>query len=105
MHSFFFSDLIQLYSLQHALNNEAFIIRKTVRAALWYFIMQLYRQSSHCQDVFYSINSIVLHHSPFTVLIYSPLCIRRAAQWLPQTQPYCWRYDCWTCVLASTGGS
>jgi len=46
-----------------------------------------------------------LHHSPFTVLIYASFCFRTAAQWLPQTQPYCWRYDCWTWVLASSGGS
>ena len=25
---------------------------KTVQAALWYFIMHLYKQSSDCQDVF-----------------------------------------------------
>jgi len=28
-----------------------FIIRNTVQAALRYFIMHLYKQSSHCQDV------------------------------------------------------
>jgi len=29
-----------------------FIIRKTVKAALWYFIIHLYKQSSHWQNVF-----------------------------------------------------
>jgi hypothetical protein len=41
-HPFFFSDL---YCLRHVSSNEAFIIRKTVHAGLWYFILQLYKQS------------------------------------------------------------
>ena len=52
MHTFFINGLIQLYFLRHVSNNQVFIIRNTVQAALWYFIMHLYKQSSCCQDVF-----------------------------------------------------
>jgi len=33
-----------------------FTIKKTVQAALWYFIMHLYKQSGHCQDVFDTVS-------------------------------------------------
>jgi len=49
---FFTNDLIQLYCLRHVSNNSVFIFKKTVQAAFRHFIMQLYKQSSHCQDVF-----------------------------------------------------
>ena len=49
---FFINDLIQLYCLRHVSNNQVLVIRKTVQAALRYFIMHLYKESSHCQDVF-----------------------------------------------------
>ena len=52
MHTLFINDWIQLYCLRHVSNDWVFIIRKTVQAALPYFIMHLYKQSSHCQDVF-----------------------------------------------------
>jgi hypothetical protein len=52
MHTLFINDLIQSYCLRRVSNNWVFIIRKTVQAALWYFIMHLYKQSSHCQDMF-----------------------------------------------------
>ena len=38
MQTIFISDLIKLYCLRHVSNNEVFIIRKTVQAALWYFV-------------------------------------------------------------------
>jgi len=47
MRTFSINDLIQLYYLRHISNNSVFIIRKTVKAALQYFIMHLYKQSSH----------------------------------------------------------
>jgi len=46
MHTFFINDLIQLYHLRHVSNNQMFITRKTVQAAVWYLIMHLYKQSS-----------------------------------------------------------
>jgi hypothetical protein len=49
---FSFIDSNQLHCLRHVSKNQVFFIRKTVQAALWYFIMHLYKQSSHCQDVF-----------------------------------------------------
>jgi len=52
MHTFSFIDLIQLYCLRHVSKNKVFFIRKAVQAALCYFIINLYKQSSHCQDVF-----------------------------------------------------
>ena len=52
MHTFFINELIQLYCLRHVSNNQMFIIRKTVQAALRYFVLHhLYKQSSRCQDV------------------------------------------------------
>jgi len=42
----FINDLIQLYDLRYASNIQKFVIIKTVQAALRYFIMCLYKQSS-----------------------------------------------------------
>ena len=39
VHFFFSNDLIQLYCLRHVSNNQVFIIKKSVQAALRYFIM------------------------------------------------------------------
>jgi len=36
-HLFFVNDLIQSYCLRHLSNNQVCILRKTVRAVLWYF--------------------------------------------------------------------
>ena len=41
MHTFFINDLIQLYFLRHVSNNQVYVIRKSVQAALRYFIMHL----------------------------------------------------------------
>jgi len=51
-----------------------------------------------------------MHHIAsysFTVSIYTyaTVCFSRDAQLVPQTQPHCWRYNYWTWVLASSGGS
>jgi len=51
MHTFFINDLIQLYCLWHVSNNQVFILRKIVQAALWCFITHLYKQSGRWQDV------------------------------------------------------
>jgi short subunit dehydrogenase-like uncharacterized protein len=51
IHDFFITDLIQLHYLRHVSNNYVFIIRNTVQTTLRYFILHLYKQSSHCQDV------------------------------------------------------
>jgi hypothetical protein len=48
---FFIINLIKLFCLRRVLNNQEFIIRRTVQAALWYFIMQLYKQPGRCHDV------------------------------------------------------
>jgi hypothetical protein len=47
----FINDLIQLHCLRLVSNNQVFISRKSVHAALRYFIMQLYKQSGRYQDV------------------------------------------------------
>jgi len=47
MHTFFINDLIQLYFLRHFSNNQVFILKNSVQAALWNFIMHLYKQISY----------------------------------------------------------
>ena len=51
MHTFVVKELIQLYRLRRVSNNQEFVIRKNVQAALCYFIMYLYKQSNNCQDM------------------------------------------------------
>jgi len=39
MPTIFINDLMQLYRLQHVLNNQVFILRKTCTCRFWYFFM------------------------------------------------------------------
>jgi len=52
MHTFYINDRMQLFFLRHVSNNQVLINRKSVQAALWYFITQLCKHSGRYQYVF-----------------------------------------------------
>jgi hypothetical protein len=62
----FINDLIQLYCLRHVSNIQKFITKNTVQAALRYFILRLYKQSSRWQDVFDIKQSVNLVDTSYT---------------------------------------